>query len=30
MKPAFFNWSSGKDSAFALYEVNKSGEFDIQ
>lgn len=28
-KKAIFNWSGGKDSALALYEALKSGEFDI-
>lgn len=27
---AVFNWSGGKDSSLALYEVLKSGEFDIR
>ena len=33
MKPsrpkALISWSSGKDSAFALHEVRRSGEFDV-
>ena len=29
MKKAYFNWSSGKDSALALYKVLKSGIFYI-
>ena len=33
MKPsrpkALISWSSGKDSAFALYEVRRAGEFDV-
>ena len=29
MKKAYFNWSSGKDSALALYKALKSGIFDI-
>lgn len=28
-KRAFFNWSSGKDSAFALYRALKSDSYDI-
>lgn len=27
---AFFNWSGGKDSAFALHQIIESEEFDIQ
>lgn len=30
MKKAYFNWSSGKDSAFALYKALKSGIYDVQ
>ena len=30
MKKAYFNWSSGKDSAFALYKALNSGVYDIQ
>ncbi|WP_372920521.1 diphthine--ammonia ligase [Salegentibacter sp.] len=30
MKKAYLNWSSGKDAAFALYQVQKEGEFDVQ
>ena len=30
MKKAIFNWSGGKDSAMALYQVQKNNEFDIQ
>jgi diphthamide synthase (EF-2-diphthine--ammonia ligase) len=26
---ALISWSSGKDSAFALHEVRRSGEFDV-
>jgi diphthamide synthase (EF-2-diphthine--ammonia ligase) len=26
---ALISWSSGKDSAFALYEVLRAGEFDV-
>jgi diphthamide synthase (EF-2-diphthine--ammonia ligase) len=26
---ALISWSSGKDSAFALYEVRQAGEFDV-
>ena len=26
---ALISWSSGKDSAFALYEVRRTGEFDV-
>ena len=26
---ALISWSSGKDSAFALHEIRKSGEFDV-
>ena len=26
---ALISWSSGKDSAFALHEVRRAGEFDI-
>jgi uncharacterized protein (TIGR00290 family) len=26
---ALISWSSGKDSAFALYEIRRSGEFDV-
>lgn len=26
---ALISWSSGKDSAFALYEVRRAGEFDV-
>lgn len=29
-KKAYFNWSSGKDSALALYYAIQSNEFDIQ
>ena len=33
MKPsrpkALISWSSGKDSAFALHEIRRSGEFDV-
>lgn len=29
-KKAYFNWSSGKDSALALYYALQSNEFDIQ
>lgn len=30
MKKAYFNWSSGKDSALALYKAMKSGIYDIR
>lgn len=30
MKKAYFNWSSGKDSAFALYKALKSEIYDIR
>ena len=30
MKKAYFNWSSGKDSAFALYKAMKSETYDVQ
>ena len=26
---AIFNWSSGKDSAFALYKIMNSNQFEI-
>ena len=26
---ALISWSSGKDSAFALHEVRRAGEFDV-
>lgn len=29
MKKVLFAWSSGKDSAMALHEIRKNGEFDI-
>lgn len=29
-KKAIFNWSSGKDSAFALYKILQEDEFEIQ
>lgn len=29
MKKAIFNWSSGKDSALALYKVKMGNEFSI-
>ena len=28
-KKAVFNWSGGKDSAFALYSILQSGEYDV-
>jgi len=28
-KKALISWSSGKDSAFALYEILRAGEFDV-
>ncbi len=28
-KKAIFNWSSGKDSAFALYKISQNDEFEI-
>lgn len=30
MEKAYFNWSSGKDSALALYHAVQSGEFDVR
>lgn len=30
MKKAYLNWSSGKDSALALYKALKSGIYDVQ
>lgn len=30
MKKAYFNWSSGKDSALALYKTIQSGTYDVQ
>ncbi len=30
MKKAYFNWSSGKDSAFALFKVLQSGTYNVQ
>lgn len=30
MKKAYFNWSSGKDSALALYKALQSGIYDVQ
>ncbi|WP_081212213.1 Dph6-related ATP pyrophosphatase [Salegentibacter sediminis] len=30
MKKAYINWSSGKDAAFALYNVQKEGEYEVQ
>lgn len=31
MKPqAIFNWSGGKDSALALYQVRQADHYDIQ
>lgn len=30
MKKAFFNWSSGKDSAFALYKILQNKEYEIE
>lgn len=30
MEKAYFNWSSGKDSAMALYYALRSGKYDIQ
>jgi len=30
MKKAFFNWSSGKDSALALYKILEQKEYDVQ
>ena len=29
-KKAIFNWSGGKDSSLALYEVLKSGEYQVE
>lgn len=30
MKPAFMNWSSGKDACFALWQLQQQGEYDIR
>lgn len=30
MIPAYFNWSGGKDSTLALYELVQQGEYDIK
>lgn len=30
MKKAFLNWSSGKDAAYALYLIQKQGEFSVK
>lgn len=30
MKKAFLNWSSGKDAAYALYLLQKSGEYSVE
>lgn len=30
MEKAYFNWSSGKDSAMALYYAIKAGKYDVQ
>lgn len=30
MIPAYFNWSGGKDSAFALYKLLQDGQYDIR
>lgn len=30
MEPAYFNWSSGKDSAFALHKALQKKEFDVK
>ncbi|WP_333780791.1 hypothetical protein [Tenacibaculum pacificus] len=30
MKKAYFNWSSGKDSAFALYKILQQKEYQIE
>ena len=29
MKKAYFNWSTGKDSALALYKMRQNKEFEI-
>lgn len=29
-KPAYFNWSTGKDSALALHRVLKEGEYEVR
>ena len=28
--PAYFNWSTGKDSALALYRILNSDKYDVQ
>ncbi|MGS2763567.1 Dph6-related ATP pyrophosphatase [Sinomicrobium sp. M5D2P9] len=30
MKKTYFNWSSGKDSALALYKIREEGIYDVQ
>ena len=30
IKKAYFNWSSGKDAAFALFEVQRSGDYRVE
>ena len=30
LKKAYFNWSSGKDSAFALYKILQQKEYQIE
>lgn len=30
MKKAYINWSGGKDAAYALYKVQKQGEYEVQ
>ena len=30
MKPAYFNWSGGKDSALALWKIQQQGVYDIR
>jgi uncharacterized protein (TIGR00290 family) len=30
MKPAIFNWSGGKDSAMALYEILQASKYDVK
>ena len=30
MKKAYFSWSSGKDSALALYEAIESGKYKVE
>ena len=30
VKKTYFNWSSGKDSALALYMIREAGIYDVQ